>query len=121
MNGADDVDDGIKGSDLVEMDLIGGHSVDRSLHLTKSSKQRLRPCFAGRAQPRTVDERVNFRERSMRMRFGCHAAMRLVVMFVSGILAADEELRRADSRAPHTLDRDCIVIDGQAAKRRLDI
>ena len=57
----------------------------------------------------------------MRVRLGCHTTMRVMVMFVAPVLAADLELCRADSCALHALGPDCVTIDGQAPERGTDV
>ena len=121
MNAADDVDDGVKRADFVKMNFVGRCSVNGALHFTESSEQRLRTRLAARTQPRAIDERVDLRERSVRVRFGRHPAMRVMVMSAAVLLSADLELCRADSRALHTLGPECITIDGQAPQRRPDV
>src|SRR5215510_712559 len=109
MNSADDVDDGIKGADFMKMDLVGGRPVNCTLHFTESRKQRLRTRLTGRTQSRALNERVDLRQRSVRVRLGCHPAMGVMVMSTARILAADLELCRLDSCALHTFGPDCIA------------
>src|SRR5678815_4817924 len=98
--------DRVERADFVKMHFLGRRSVNRAFHLAESRKQRLRARLAGRAQVRSVDERVNLGERPMRVRLGCHPAMRVMMMCSTDILAADLKFRRADSRALHTLGPD---------------
>lgn len=57
----------------------------------------------------------------MRVRLCSHTAMRVMVTFVSAVLAADLELCRADAGPVNALCPDCFMIDRETAQRRPDV
>ena len=53
---ADDVDDGVEGADLVQMDFLDGHRMNRRLRLAEPLEHRLRALASGRRQARVIDQ-----------------------------------------------------------------
>ena len=99
-------------SDLVEMDFVDRGAVNGPFDLAKPRKERLRAILARRTQTRPVNQRVDLGQGSVGMRFGRHTAgMRVVVMRVVAILAADLELRRPDACPLHAFGPDGMFID----------
>ena len=103
------------------MDLVGRRAMDRRFDVAKPRKQCLRTIFSCGTEPRSVDERVDFRQRPMRVGFGGRTPVFLVMMSVSRILAAEPELRRTNSRALDAFGPDCFAIDRQTAERGSDL
>src|ERR1044071_819117 len=101
------------------MDVLRWGPMDGPFHLSEPGKERLRAILARGAQTRAVDEGVDLRQRAMRVRI-CRdratAAVMVMVVAVTGILAPDLELRRADARTVHALGPDRVPIDRQAAE-----
>jgi hypothetical protein len=95
--------------------------VNRGFDVTEPRKQRFRAILSGGTQSRTVDERVNGRQRPVCVRFGCDTTARLRMMHVAAILASDLELRRADSPALNAFGPDRLAIDRQAAEGGADL
>ena len=80
VHSTDDIDDRVESADLVQMDTLDGHLVDRRLDLREFLKQRLRAIPAGGGQCRAIDQAEDFRKRSMRMMRVMRAAVIMVVV-----------------------------------------
>jgi hypothetical protein len=143
---ADDVDDRVERADLVKMNLIERHAVDRGLHLAKPVEQCLGAVLPASAQRRAVDETVDLRQRAMPVMAAgqfaivardpavCIVMMMSVVVMMrvpvsavvgpirasalaSDALASDLELRGADAGAGHALGPDRVGSDRQRTQR----
>ncbi len=138
-HGADDVDDRVHCTNLVQVHLVDGHLVNRRLSLCEPLEQELGTVAAGRRQGRRVDQGEDFRQAPMRMPVAWFVNMRmavlvavLVIMTIRGVMivvvapiamivVVDRELRSRHARPQDTIGVHVIAGHGKTAQRALEL
>ncbi len=146
-HGADDVDDGVDGTDFVEVHLLDGHLMDRGLRLGETLEHLLRAIASGRRERRAVDQLEDLRQAPMFMRRGIVRVVMNVIMRMSvglgmtvvvrvsvvlrmaigvrvtvlPVVGVDREFRGGDPGSQHAIGVDVYTGKGQAAERSLQV
>ena len=115
---ADDVDDGVEGAHLVQVDLLHRHLMNRRLGFPEPLKHRLRLIAPFRRQRRAVDHREDLWQMTMRVRL--RGRVQGSWFRVQGPLV-DAELGRRDAGAENLLGAQFDIAERQAAQRALQV